>query len=732
MNHQMGANNGLTPDQNQQAISAINKLKVHDLSSIISQLNIRRPRANKQEQQKALFNALFDPQTARTCWQMAVALSSGSYEVPRRGNQQTRAHPYVLPSQQRNGASNHLVSHHQQQQMQQHHNLLHQHQILHNFNSNPTMVQHLQQQQQSSRNIAPPPFEIVPLPFYDVVATLLNPVELHASANGQKQTKTQSFMFQLSADQSSKISYRSESTPLPRHEVQLRFFNITEVQGPQKDDFPLNAYVRLNEAVVTLPNVIPTNKANVEPKRPSRPVNLTPHMSRYGGQSARLNVEWLADKRVWACVVYYVHRVDSKILFNRVEQNSAKHKLIEETKREVIQKLTGGGEDDIAMDQLKISLLDPLIKTRMVTPSRCIDCTHLQCFDLMSYLMMNEKKPTWTCPVCSGYCPYNRLIVDDYFRDMLEKVDKSTTEVELKEDGTYDVVTIDDIECLSDDDEMDVKPKITNTVTSSTTNGSTPATAAPPPENGGKKKKPPVMDDDIIVLSDDDDDTDEANLHQAPAASSNSPKTPPPRVVAAPVAMKKSHNSNDIEIITLDDTPPRPITSSAAPSLRHLSQPTSSGCTSTVTATSSIGNLSDALAQIGNGNPPRSTPSTTQTSTVSSLPATSSSVSQQQHQMLHQQQQQFQLQLAAAQAATSQYGYPSVQQSIMHSHSSPQFQMQNGLIGRANQMAQNGQPQVLNSQYFNPNAGQQPMAGYYFPTAYQQQQQQQQQQYRPN
>lgn len=38
---------------------------------------------------------------------------------------------------------------------------------------------------------------------------------------------------------------------------------------------------------------------------------------------------------------------------------------------------------------------------RMTTPCRSSTCDHLQCFDASLYLMMNEKKPKWQCPVCN-------------------------------------------------------------------------------------------------------------------------------------------------------------------------------------------------------------------------------------------------------------------------------------------------------------------------------------------
>ena len=53
---------------------------------------------------------------------------------------------------------------------------------------------------------------------------------------------------------------------------------------------------------------------------------------------------------------------------------------------------------------------------RMSMPCRPTTCDHLQCFDASLFLMMNEKKPTWTCPVCDSPAKYDDLMVDGYFQ----------------------------------------------------------------------------------------------------------------------------------------------------------------------------------------------------------------------------------------------------------------------------------------------------------------------------
>lgn len=53
-------------------------------------------------------------------------------------------------------------------------------------------------------------------------------------------------------------------------------------------------------------------------------------------------------------------------------------------------------------------------KMRIQIPCRATTCTHIQCFDALLYLQMNEKKPTWVCPVCDKSALYQNLVIDGY------------------------------------------------------------------------------------------------------------------------------------------------------------------------------------------------------------------------------------------------------------------------------------------------------------------------------
>lgn len=60
----------------------------------------------------------------------------------------------------------------------------------------------------------------------------------------------------------------------------------------------------------------------------------------------------------------------------------------------------------------ELFFLPQLGKMRLTVPCRAVTCSHLQCFDAALYLQMNEKKPTWICPVCDKKAAYESLIID--------------------------------------------------------------------------------------------------------------------------------------------------------------------------------------------------------------------------------------------------------------------------------------------------------------------------------
>ncbi len=89
----------------------------------------------------------------------------------------------------------------------------------------------------------------------------------------------------------------------------------------------------------------------------------------------------------------------------------------------------------IETSTLNVSLVCPLLNSRMSLPGRANSCKHLQCFDLKSFLMLNEKNAKWQCPVCRQNAYLEDLHIDDVMRDILSVTSAAIHEVNFDKNG---------------------------------------------------------------------------------------------------------------------------------------------------------------------------------------------------------------------------------------------------------------------------------------------------------
>ncbi|CAB1338952.1 unnamed protein product [Coregonus sp. 'balchen'] len=115
--------------------------------------------------------------------------------------------------------------------------------------------------------------------------------------------------------------------------------------------------------------------------------------------------------------VYLVKQQSSTVLLQRLRSKGIRNP--DHSRALIKEKLTADPDSEIATTSLRVSLLCPLGKMRLMIPCRALTCSHLQCFDATLYIQMNEKKPTWVCPVCDKKAPYEHLIIDGLFMEIL-------------------------------------------------------------------------------------------------------------------------------------------------------------------------------------------------------------------------------------------------------------------------------------------------------------------------
>ncbi|XP_061830908.1 E3 SUMO-protein ligase PIAS1-like isoform X1 [Nerophis lumbriciformis] len=280
-----------------------------------------------------------------------------------------------------------------------------------------------------------PDVKLQRLPFYDMFDELIKPTSL-ASDNSQRFQET-CFAFALTPQQVQQISSSMDISGTKCDssvQVQLRFC-LSETSCPQEDHFPPSLCVKVNGKPCNLPGYLPPTKNGVEPKRPSRPINITSLVRLSTTVPNTIVVSWTAEiGRNYSMAVYLVKQQSSTVLLQRLRAKGIRNP--DHSRALIKEKLTADPDSEIATTSLRVSLLCPLGKMRLMIPCRALTCSHLQCFDATLYIQMNEKKPTWVCPVCDKKAPYEHLIIDGLFVEILNNC-MDCDEIQFKEDGNW-------------------------------------------------------------------------------------------------------------------------------------------------------------------------------------------------------------------------------------------------------------------------------------------------------
>uniref|UniRef100_A0A8C4R1C9 E3 SUMO-protein ligase PIAS2 n=1 Tax=Eptatretus burgeri TaxID=7764 RepID=A0A8C4R1C9_EPTBU len=283
--------------------------------------------------------------------------------------------------------------------------------------------------------VAPPVVTLVNLPFYDIVNEIVQPTSLDSKKNQQVQEASLAFI--LTPQQVSQIIYARDLMPCSRPDclsfVHLRFC-LSETSCAQVDHHPPNLTIKVNGKFCPLPGSFPP-KIATEIKKPSQPIDVTSYMRLVPSVTNLVTVCWMAEScRSYSMAVHLVKRLYSPLLLSRLKSKGIRN--ADHSKALIKEKLKADPESEVATTSLRVSLLCPLGKMRLVVPCRAFTCTHLQCFDAELYLQMNERKATWNCPVCNQQAPYESLFIDGLFVYIL-KACLNADEIQFDQDGNW-------------------------------------------------------------------------------------------------------------------------------------------------------------------------------------------------------------------------------------------------------------------------------------------------------
>lgn len=292
--------------------------------------------------------------------------------------------------------------------------------------------------QQPSPPIPPvhPDVQLKNLPFYDVLDVLIKPTSLVQSSIQRFQEKF--FIFALTPQQVREICISRDFLPGGRRDytvqVQLRLC-LAETSCPQEDNYPNSLCIKVNGKLFPLPGYAPPPKNGIEQKRPGRPLNITSLVRLSSAVPNQISISWASEiGKNYSMSVYLVRQLTSAMLLQRLKMKGIRNP--DHSRALIKEKLTADPDSEIATTSLRVSLMCPLGKMRLTIPCRAVTCTHLQCFDAALYLQMNEKKPTWICPVCDKKAAYESLILDGLFMEILSDC-SDVDEIKFQEDGSW-------------------------------------------------------------------------------------------------------------------------------------------------------------------------------------------------------------------------------------------------------------------------------------------------------
>eukprot|EP00026_Physarum_polycephalum_P001264 Phypoly_transcript_01265.p1 GENE.Phypoly_transcript_01265~~Phypoly_transcript_01265.p1 ORF type:complete len:798 (+),score=125.42 Phypoly_transcript_01265:116-2395(+) len=294
--------------------------------------------------------------------------------------------------------------------------------------------------------------------------------------------------------------------------------NLAHVSHPHS--WPPDCTLSINGAYMSL-GIKKQTKPNAPP-HPDKPLDVSKEC-RQGRNTVDITT---SSSRQYAVVIDVMRVISVDTLVDVVTKNKT---VSFESAKKTLSLALGGDDKDIAALHTTVSLQCPLGRTPLIIPVKSLACRHIQCFDLRNYLMMNQRTPSWKCPVCSAVANTTNLVIDAYFTELLRNVDNQiVSEIHIDPSGNWSTV--------KPNKSVTPKPEPTSPTVMRAISAPSPVTPSP--------QKPKRAVEVIDLLSDDDDDVIAMPPKRAkpnttprpppPPVSSFVPPSPPPLVTSLP------------------------------------------------------------------------------------------------------------------------------------------------------------------------------------------------------
>ncbi|XP_058098641.1 E3 SUMO-protein ligase SIZ1-like isoform X2 [Magnolia sinica] len=95
---------------------------------------------------------------------------------------------------------------------------------------------------------------------------------------------------------------------------------------------------------------------------------------------------------------------------------------------------------EVVADSVTVNLRCPMSGSRMKVAGRFKPCVHMGCFDLETFVELNQRSRKWQCPICLKNYSLENVIIDPYFNritSLMKDCREDVTEIDVKPDGSW-------------------------------------------------------------------------------------------------------------------------------------------------------------------------------------------------------------------------------------------------------------------------------------------------------
>ncbi|XP_057956620.1 E3 SUMO-protein ligase SIZ1 [Malania oleifera] len=154
------------------------------------------------------------------------------------------------------------------------------------------------------------------------------------------------------------------------------------------------------------------------------------------------------DARIFCLGVRIVKRRTVQQILNLIPKESDGERF-EDALARVCRCIGGGTATDnadsdsdleVVADSFTVNLRCPMSGSRMKVAGRFKPCAHMGCFDLETFVELNQRSRKWQCPICLKNYSLENVIIDPYFNritTMMRSSGEDVTDIDVKPDGSW-------------------------------------------------------------------------------------------------------------------------------------------------------------------------------------------------------------------------------------------------------------------------------------------------------